>query len=73
MLNDHRNHKVIRDGEKGGRGNGGGVKREIIHLSLHCRHQNDSCFKMGSDESHFNILLIVKDKVTRQVSADHNF
>ena len=29
-------------------------------------HQNDSCIKMGSDKSHFNILLIVRDKVTTQ-------
>ena len=41
-------------------------KREIIYLSLHCHHQNDSCIKMGSDESHFNISIIVRDKVTRQ-------
>ena len=46
--------RLIRDGEKGGRGCGGGGEREIIHLSLHCHHQNDSCFKTGSDESHFN-------------------
>ena len=26
----------------------------IIYLSLHCHHQNDSCNKMGNDESHFN-------------------
>ena len=26
-----------------------------IYLSLHCHHQNDSCIKMGSDESHFNV------------------
>ena len=49
---------------------GGGVwrwgEREIIYLSLYCHHQNDSCIKMGSDESHFNFSLIVKDKVTRQ-------
>ena len=44
--------RLIRDGEKGGRGYGGGGKREIIHLSLHCHHQNDSCIKMGSDERH---------------------
>ena len=37
---------------------------EIIYLSLHCHHQKDSCIKMGSDESHFNISLTVKDKVT---------
>ena len=36
-------------------------KREIIYLS-----QNDSCIKMGSHGSHFNVSLIVRDKVTRQ-------
>ena len=43
-----------------------GGKREIIYLPLHCHHLNDSCIKMGSDESHFNVSLIVGDKVTRQ-------
>ena len=52
-------------------GGGGGElwrwgKREIIYLSLHCQHQNDSSIKMGSDESHFNVSLTVRDKVTRQ-------
>ena len=37
-------------------------EREIIHLSLHCHHQNDFCIKIGSDESH----NVVRDKVTRQ-------
>ena len=32
----------------------------------HCHHQNDFCTKVGSDENHFNVLLIVRDKVTRQ-------
>ena len=41
-------------------------KREIIYLSLHCHHQNDFCIQMGSVESHFNVSLIVTDKVTRQ-------
>ena len=40
-------------------GGGKGVwrwgEREIIYLSLHCHHQNGSCIKMGSDESHFNV------------------
>ena len=45
----------------------GGGEWEIIYLSLRCHHQNDSCIKMGSDESHFNVVsLIVRDKVTRQ-------
>ena len=40
--------------------------RGIIYLSLHCQHQNDFRIKMGSDESHFNVSLIVRDRVTRQ-------
>ena len=39
-------------------------KREIMYLSLYCHHQNDSCIKMGSDESHFNVPLIVRSKVS---------
>ena len=47
-----------------------GEQREIIYIyiypSLHCHHhQNDSCVKMGSDESQFNVSLIVRDKVAR--------
>ena len=37
------------------------MKREIIYLSLHSHHQNDSCIKMGSDESHVNGSLIMRD------------
>ena len=44
-----------------------------MYLSPHCHHQNDSCIKMGSDESHFNISLIVKDKVTRQCPQTTTF
>ena len=41
--------------------------REVDYLhSLHCHHQNDSCIKMGNNESHFNVSLIMRDKVTRQ-------
>ena len=55
----------LRDGEKGEWGGGGGGgegawrwgerERESIYLLLHCHHQNDSCIKVGSDESHFNV------------------
>ena len=41
-------------------------------LLLCCHHQNDFCIKVGSDESHFNVALIARDKVIR-VSTDHNF
>ena len=61
-------------------GRGGGVERlftyryiPIIYLSLHCHHQNDSCIKMGSDESHFNASSNVRDKVTRQCPQTTTF
>ena len=43
--------------------------REIIYLSLHCHHQNDSCIKTGSDESHFNVSLTARDKSDKTVST----
>ena len=48
-------------------------ERGIIYLSLHCHHHNDSCIKMGSDESHFNVSLIVRDKVTRKCPQTATF
>ena len=32
-----------------------GEEGNYIYLSRHCHHQNDSCIKMGGDESHFNV------------------
>ena len=49
------------------------AKREIIYLSLHCHYQNDSCIKMDSDQSHFNVSLTVRDKVTRQCPQTTTF
>ena len=46
----------------------GGEGDCYIYRYKHCHHQNDSCIKMGSDENHFNVSLIVRDKVTRQCS-----
>ena len=46
---------------------------EIIYLSLHCHHQKDSYIEMGSDESYFNVSLIVRDKVTRQCPQTTTF
>ena len=48
-------------------------KREIIYLSLHCHHHNDSCIKTGSDDSHFNVLLTERDKVTRECPQTTTF
>ena len=50
-----------------------GGEGDYIYLSRHCHHQNDSCIKVGSDESHFNVSLIVKDKVTRQCPQTTTF
>ena len=47
-------------------------EREIMYLSLHCRHQNDSCIKMGSDESHFNVSVGSDGHSHKTVSTDHN-
>ena len=74
VLNVHRNRTVrlIRDGEEGGRGYGGGGEREIIYLSLHCHHQNDVCIKMGRDESHFNVSVGNDGQSHKTVSTNHN-
>ena len=56
---------LIRDGEKGGKAVWRWGKRDIIYLLVHCHNQNDSCIRMGSDVSHFNVSLIVRTKVTR--------
>ena len=48
------------------------MKREIIYLSLHCHHQNDSCIKMGSDESHFNVSVGSDGQSHKTVSTNHN-
>ena len=67
--------KLIRDGEKGGGGGGrgyGGGEEEIIHLSLHCHHQNGFCIKMGSDESHFNVSVGSDGQSHKTVSTNHN-
>ena len=40
-------------------------KREIEYLLLQSYHHNASCIKMGSSKSHFDVSLIVRDKVRR--------
>ena len=66
--------RLIRDGEKGGKGVVEvGKEGDYIYLLLHCHYQNDSCIKVGSDESHFNVSLIVRNKVTRQCPQTTTF
>ena len=48
-------------------------KREIIYLSLHRHHHNDSCIKTGSDENHFKVSLTCEGHSHKTVSTDNNF
>ena len=47
---------------------------EIIYLSLHCFHQNDSCIKVGSvsDKSHFNVSVGSDGQSHKTVSINQN-
>ena len=77
VLNVHRNRKAISDGEKGW-GYGDGGRGRFLHththtpLSLYCHHQNDSCIKMGNDESHFNVSVVNDGQSHKTVSTNHN-
>ena len=64
VLNVHKKHFI--------RGAEGGGGEEIIYLSLHCHHQNDSCIKMGNDESHFNVSVGSDGQSHKTVSTNHN-
>ena len=66
VLNVHINRK----GE-GGRAYGGGGRGREICPSLRCHHQNDSCIKMGSDESHFNVSVGSDGQSHKTVSTNH--
>ena len=46
-------------------GYGGGGEGEYIPIATPAVATRMTCIKMGSDESHSNASLIVKDKVTR--------
>ena len=46
--------------------------KKIIYLSLHCHHHNDSCIKVGSDESHFNVSVGSDGQSLKTVSTNHN-
>ena len=55
-------------------GEGGGEEGDYINytISLRCHHQNDSCIKMGSDESHFNVSVGSDGQSHKTVSINHN-
>ena len=43
-----------------------------MYLSPHCCHLNDSCVKMGSDESHFNVSVGSDGQSHKTVSTNHH-
>ena len=49
----------------GGRGYGG-EERGRVYTYRYTVTTRMTCIKMGSDEGHFNVSLIVRDKFTRQ-------
>ena len=51
----------------------GGGGRGRLYPTLHCHHQNDSCIKMGSDESHFNVSSTESNKIRIQCAQTTNF
>ena len=64
--------RLIRDGEKGGRGMEVGEEGKLYTYRYNCHHQNDSCIKMGSDESHFNVSVGSDGQSHKTVSTNHN-
>ena len=44
-----------------------------IAAQQHCHHQKGFCIKLGSNESRFNVPLIVRDKATRQCAQTTTF
>ena len=67
----HRNHKAYYGREKGGGRYGRGWGRGRCYTYRYTVTTRMTCIKMGSDESHFNVALIVRNKITKTVSADH--
>ena len=65
----HGNRKAYLERGEGGRGMDVEEEEDIPIATL--SHQDDSCI-LGSDESHFNVFLIVRDSL-KTVSTDHNF
>ena len=50
-----------------------GEERERVYTYRYTVTTRMTCIKMGRDESHFNVSLVVKDKVTRQYPQTTTF
>ena len=49
-----------------------GEEGDYIPIAIHGHHQNDSCIKMGIDESHFNVSVGSDGQSHKTVSTNHN-
>ena len=49
-----------------------GKEGDYIPIAIHCHHQNNSCIKMGSHESLFNVSVGSDGKNHKTVSTNHN-
>ena len=74
VLNVHRNHKAYQGLREGERGYGGG-RRGRLYTYRHTVtiRMIDSCIKMGSDESHFNVSVGNEGLSHKTVSTNQNF
>ena len=63
--------RLIRDGQKGGRGYGGGGRGKL-YIYRYTVTINDSCIKMGSDVSRFNVSVGSDGQSHKTVSTNHN-
>ena len=44
----------------------GSNDRRDLYLPQHCHHRSEICIKMGNDESHSDVWLTVRGKVTKR-------
>ena len=66
--------RLIRDGEKGGRrGYGGGERGRLYSYRYNVTTRMTSALRWAGDGSHFNVPLILRDKVTRLCSQTTTF
>ena len=71
VLNVHRNHKAYQGRGEEGEGDME-VEGEGDYIPIATHHQNDSCIKMGSNESHFNVSVGCDGQSHKTVSTNHN-
>ena len=72
VLNVHRNPKAYLGRGEAGRGYGGGGRGRLYLSTATLSTHDDSCIKMGSDESHFNVSVGSDGQSRKTVSTKHN-